>query len=185
MGEGQCNDDTGMEKVTRDVIRQLGVDPDTDNLFHRTSDDQYFVKNGDKYVPTCVGYGTDAEADCPTNLVCDGKLRTKVGSLKSQGRLLEQALDETDKRHHDCLVLRDCEPATGLKYKPPIRGTQYQLCKEKDSDKKCYKLNGIDTCVCNDRSEDDIEADLELAFKSFSMQTATCGNKQRQSVTFI
>lgn len=143
-------------------------------LYHK--DGEWHYETGKSFVRTCVGFSTNANEACGDNLVCDGNLRTEVGTWAQQGELLRQALETDENSHPECMRVKDCQPATGLDYSPPVGDIQYQVCRDERG--SCYYANDMYTCVCNDRQN--IEEELKWAFQSFTLQ-ASCQEDSLQS----
>lgn len=171
---GLCeNAPTDLIQVDETLANQLGI-ADYENIYYKENGDEWYFEYGASYIPTCVAYGLSAEAACPDNKVCDGKVRTTVGTLSQQGLLLEQAITTATKTHPDCQWLKQCSPANPG-YSPLVDEVSYEICND-----GCYYANNIYTCVCSDLG-DQVPTELELAFQNFQMQSSTCATPVSQT----
>jgi len=137
--------------ITDEMCTALNID-DCTRVF--TKDGEYYVYDGiDTYYPTCVAYSPVDDASCDyLNFVCGACLGTTYGTFADQGKILAQAMAESNFMHASC-PLDGCFSYTGYSPSGFEDKVEYTYCQD-----GCYYMNGMSTCVCEDSV--DVGADL-------------------------
>jgi len=150
----------------QDASTELGVS----DVYVRIGETQYYVKEGDNYVATCVGAGDENAACDNSQNVCGGNLRLTYGSVAQRTALVEEA--KADGNVHSACPPANCTAYNG--YVPEGFSTEVSYCKTDDGS---YYWNGQNTCV-TDSNSSDVNASLQAAFETdFQFLSPTCPNK--------